>query len=396
MKRFISFLASMLVLCACDTHRNNYTVIISLDAFRWDYPESFDTPWLDTLATRGVSSTMLPSYPASTFPNHYTLATGLVPDHNGIVNNSFWDVENGVMYSMGDSLTRNNPDYYKGEPIWTTAERQGVRTANIYWVGSDIPVKGSFPSIYYKWEVPQRLTYPERADEVVRLLSLPEDERPRLVMCYFDEPDMTSHHFGPLSSEVGEMVHYLDSLVGVIYRGVEALPYRDKVNIIVTADHGMAELSPDRFVCMDDYLKEEWCEHVIGSNPTSIFSKPGCRDSILTALSGIEHISVWKKEDIPAELVYGSSDRIGDIIVAPDTGWQFAHTLRNAKGAHGYSPLDSDMQVAFVAAGPDFKHGFVNSDKFVNVDIYPLLAYLLGVKPEDTDGDFNRVKPLLR
>ena len=110
----------------------HYTVIVSLDAFRWDYPEMYDTPNLNQMAREGVKATMLPSYPASTFPNHYTLATGLVPDHNGIINNTFWDVKRHRQYSMGDPATRNNPDYYLGEPIWITAQKQGVKTGNIY------------------------------------------------------------------------------------------------------------------------------------------------------------------------------------------------------------------------------------------------------------------------
>lgn len=192
------------------------------------------------------------------------------------------------------------------------------------------------------------------------------------------------------------MVHYLDSLMGVMYKGFKALPYGDKINFIVTADHGMTEVSEDRFYCIDDYIKPEWVEHVAASNPTSIFSKPGCRDSILTALVGLEHLNVWKKEDVPAELNYGTSERLGDVIVAPDLGWQFDRKPRTIAACHGYFPQEPDMQVAFRACGPDFKQGFVNPDKFVNVDLYPLLAHLLGIKPEPTDGDFNRVKPLLK
>ena len=136
----LSFLFTLGCIAFAQTsgNRDNYTVIVSLDAFRWDYPQIHYTPCLDEMAREGVQAVMLPSYPASTFPNHYTLATGLVPDHNGIVNNTFWDVVNQRAYSMGDSLTRNNPSYYLGEPIWITAQKQGIKTGNVYWVGSDI------------------------------------------------------------------------------------------------------------------------------------------------------------------------------------------------------------------------------------------------------------------
>ena len=145
----------------------HYTVIVSLDAFRWDYPAMYDTPNLNQMAREGVKATMLPSYPASTFPNHYTLATGLVPDHNGIINNTFWDVKRRRQYSMGDPATRNNPDYYLGEPIWITAQKQGVKTGNVYWVGSDIAIKGGYPTYYREYAEKPRLTFEQRVDSTI-------------------------------------------------------------------------------------------------------------------------------------------------------------------------------------------------------------------------------------
>lgn len=373
----------------------NYTVIVSLDGFRWDYPQIHGTPCLDSIGRAGVRAVMLPSYPASTFPNHYTLATGLVPDHHGIVNNTFWDAKNNREYSMGDSLTRNNPDYYLGEPIWITAQKQGVKTGNVYWVGSDIAIKGGFPTYHKVWADTPRLTFGERVDEVIRLLSLPDEERPKLVMAYFEEPDHNGHVYGPKAEETKQVIAQLDSLMGSLWQRILALPIGDKVNLIVTSDHGMTEVSDERFVCVNDYVKPEWCHKVMGASPTSIFTKEGCRDSVLRALRGIEHIHVWKKEEVPAELVYGSSDRLGDVIVAPDLGWQFGTEPRHLNGAHGYFPQSPDMQVMFRACGPDFKSDY-EATTFVNVDIYTLLAHLLGVMPESTDGKWERVEDMLR
>lgn len=394
MKKIAFLISCALLACSC-AHQRNYTVIVSLDAFRWDYPDIFETPWLDSIARAGVKATMSPSYPSSTFPNHYTLATGLRPDHHGIVNSSFWDRDNDVMYSMGDSTSRNVASYYGGEPIWTTAQKQGLRTANLYWVGSDIPIKGVLPTSYRYWYDDPRLDYAGRMDETLRLLGLPENERPSLIMTYIDDPDMTTHEFGPESVEGGIMVHYLDSLVGVLYKGIKALPYGDRVNLIVTADHGMTDISDERFVGIGDYVRDEWVEKVVGTNPTSIFCKPGCRDSLLAVLKDVEHIQAWKKEEVPASLVYGSSPMLGDVIVAPDPMWQFAWTRRSAKGAHGFDPEFSDMQVAFRAAGPDFKKGYEKPDVFPNVDIYPLLARLLCIRPEPVDGCIDDVEDML-
>ena len=398
-RRILALCASALIaagICGCSSHRDNYTVVVSLDAFRWDYPDIYDTPWLDSIARAGVRAVMKPSFPSSTFPNHYTLATGLVPDHTGIVNSQFWDSVNQVMYSMGDKPTRNNPDYYAGEPIWTTAEKQGVKTGSIYWVGSDIPIKGTLPSYYRYWYDEPRLDFSERVDDALRLLSLPEDERPRLVMLYIDEPDATSHEFAPRSIETGIMVHYLDSLMGVLYKGIEALPYADKVNLIVTADHGMTDISDERFYKVDDYLKPEWCEHVVSSNPTSIFTSPGCQDSVLNALNSLEHLKAYRKGEVPAHLNYGTSPHLGDVIAIPDPGWQFASAPRHLLGAHGYDTEFPDMHVNFAACGPDFKTGYVMPEKFRNVCLYPLLAHLLGIKPEPVDGSLEEVECMLK
>lgn len=373
----------------------HYTVIVSLDGFRWDYPILYSTPNLDRMASDGVKATMLPSFPASTFPNHYTIATGLVPDHNGIINNTFWDVRNKRQYSMGDLETRNNPDYYLGEPIWITAQKQGVKTGNIYWVGSDIAIKKMYPTYYKKWGHKPRLTFEQRVDSTIALLQKSKADRPQLIMLYFEEPDGCGHHNGPHSRETGAVVHRMDSLIGMLRSKLESLPFGKDINLIVTSDHGMTEISQDRVVDMNKYLKPEWCKVVDGRTPTSIFTKSGCRDSVYNALKKVQHIHVWKKESIPAELNYGTSDRIGDIVVAPELGWQFTDVARSSKGAHGYFPEYSDMQVVFRAVGPDFKEGYV-SKKFVNVDIYSLLAHLLHIVPEKTDGKFERIRFILK
>lgn len=396
MKRALFLIVLALLSGACKSHDENITVIVSLDAFRWDYPQIYDTPCLDAIAAEGVSATMLPSFPASTFPNHYTLATGLVPDHNGIVNSSFWDKERDIMYSMGDKEIRSHAYYYNGEPIWVTAQKQGLKTGNVYWVGSDIDICGVLPTYYRKWYDTPRLSYEERVDDALRLLSLPEEERPRLVMVYFDDPDLTTHEFGPTSIEGGVMVHYLDSLMGVLHDGIKALPHGDKVNLIVTADHGMTDISDDRCILIQDVLNQEWCEHIIGTTPTNIYTKPEYRDSVINALKDIEHISVWKKEEVPAELAYGTNENVGDVVVLPDLGWQFTFRARGINGAHGYAPQNPDMQVAFRACGPDFKQGFEAPEKFINVDVYPLLAHLLGIVPEPVDGRLERVQQLLK
>ena len=399
--QLILFMLAVMV-ASCTKIRNNYTVIVSLDANRWDYPEMYDMPFFDSLATVGVKARMEPSYPASTFPNHYTMATGCVPDHNGILNNSFRDPETGEHYAMGDSATRYNPKYYLREPIWITAQRQGVKTANVYWVGSDIPHEGEFPTYYRDWNAKPHWNFEERVDEVVRLMSLPEEERPRLVMAYFDEPDYTGHVYGPHSEETAETVHYLDSLMHALYLRLKAGPSGDKLNFIIVSDHGMTEISNERFISWAEVLDQAWIEDIVGSSPTSIYAKAGCVDSIITAVAQVPHLHAWKHGEMPAELNYGTSDRLGDVIVAPDLGWQFSNRPKKGHGAHGYFPQDADMQVAVRAIGPDFKEGYEahpyadGEAAFKNIDLYPMLCHLLGVKPAPVDGDLKRIKQILR
>ena len=388
----VTFAITINSCCGEGQQKRNLTIVVSLDAFRWDYPTIYNTPWLDSIAANGVAATMVPSYPSSTIPNHFTLATGLVPDHHGIVNSQFWAPEKGELFSMGDSATRYNPYYFGGEPIWVTAKKQGVKSASIYWVGSDVAIQGLYPDYYLRWDNEPRLTYPQRVDEALRIAKLPESERPSLLMVYFDEPDWTTHHYGPIAQESEAVIEELDSLMGILYRGLKELDYG--VNLIVTSDHGMTEISDEKFISIEQTVNPDWVERIVSTNPTSIFCKEGCRDSLFNQLSKVKHISVWRKEEVPAHLNYGTSNHLGDIIVAPDLGWQFATTPRGLKGAHGYDINEPDMQIIFRACGPDFKRGYTLPHSFSNVDLYSILAELLKIEPAKTDGSLEKVQEL--
>ena len=388
----ITFAITINSCCGEGQQKRNLTIVVSLDAFRWDYPTIYNTPWLDSIAANGVAATMVPSYPSSTIPNHFTLATGLVPDHHGIVNSQFWAPEKGELFSKGDSATRYNPYYFGGEPIWVTAKKQGVKSASIYWVGSDVAIQGLYPDYYLRWDNEPRLTYPQRVDEALRIAKLPESERPSLLMVYFDEPDWTTHHYGPIAQESEAVIEELDSLMGILYRGLKELDYG--VNLIVTSDHGMTEISDEKFISIEQSVNPDWVERIVSTNPTSIFCKEGCRDSLFNQLSKVKHISVWRKEEVPAHLNYGTSNHLGDIIVAPDLGWQFATTPRGLNGAHGYDINEPDMQIIFRACGPDFKRGYTLPHSFSNVDLYSILAELLKIEPAKTDGSLEKVQEL--
>lgn len=373
----------------------HYTVIVSLDGCRWDYPMMYDTPFLDSLGSRGVSAVMRPSFPSKTFPNHYTLATGLVPDHHGIIANRFYDVASGRTYSISDKATSKDGSFYGGEPIWLTAKRQGVKVGVVYWPGSDVAIKGMYPDYYKDYAKKPLLTFPERLDEAERLLTLPDSVRPQLVMIYFNEPDHSGHSYGPASQQTRKAVEELDSLMCSLYKRLRALPCGQDINFIVTSDHGMASTSPERIIRLSEYLKPEWCERVMADLPTLIFPKKGHEDDIMNALKGVAHIRTWKKDEVPECFHYGTNRNIAPIVVMPDVGWVVSEDGRVIPGNHGFDPYNSELNVPFRAEGPDFKHGYVKTAMFDNTCIYPLLSRLLGIEPAPCDGNIGDVADML-
>jgi predicted AlkP superfamily pyrophosphatase or phosphodiesterase len=406
MKAFFRFLLAVLAagvsLVSCQGGEPHYTILISLDGSRWDYPDYYSMPFFDSLATVGVKARMEPSFPSSTFPNHYTMATGLVPDHNGLVNNTFWNPQTQHGYAINDAESRYDARYYLGEPIWQTAQKQGLKTGVIYWVGSDIDINGMYPTYYRRWDDQPHWSFEERCDEIVRLMSLPESERPRLVMGYFDEPDHQGHVHGPFAPETKAMAEQMDSLMHALYLRLMKLPYAQQINFIVAGDHGMTEISPERFIAWYDVVPEEWVERMSGNIPTSIWVKEGYVDSLYNRLSGVEHLSVWRHGEVPEELCYGTSDRLGQLIVNPDLGWQFNFAPSGNHGTHGFHCKETDMMVAVRAVGPDFKVAYEapftegEQSAFRNIDLYPLLCKLLGIKPAPVDGKLERIQNILR
>ncbi len=374
------FLLPLMALQSWAAGRDNYTVIISLDGLRWDYLDTYDVPFMNQLAREGVKAVMQPSFPSKTFPNHYTLATGLTPDHHGIIANTFWDREKGVEFSLGNKVTRADGRYYGGDPVWLTAKHQGVKTATVFWVGSDVAVQGEHPTYWRDYQTEQ-LDFEGRVDEIIRLLSLPEKDRPHLVMAYFEEPDRSGHNYGPMHRMTRRAMEDLDLLLSKLWARIQLLP-----------------VDPKRFVDIDDVLPKRWYERFCNDYPTLIYaSAPQYIDSIYNALQSVDHIRAWKRGELPAYLGYGTDKNMGDVVVLPDVGWLFADKpSKKQRGSHGFDHTAADMQVGFRAIGPDFKVGYEKPERFRNVCVYPLLCYLLGVTPSPNDGTLEEVRDLLK
>ena len=375
----------------------NYVVLVSMDAFRWDYPEIYDTPNLDKLARDGAKAgRLIPSFPTVTFPNHYTIATGLYPDHHGLVNNNFPAPDLGLFYRMGDNDAVMNPAFYGGEPIWVTAENQGILSATFFWVGSEAPVKGKHATYWKMYD--ESIAYEERIDTVVKWLSYSPEKRPGLVTLYFDEPDAIGHDFGPVSPQTEEVVERLDSLIGVLRLKLSELPHAKKINLIVLSDHGMSPVSPEKYVNLNEIVPERLIASISGGNPVyTINAVEGEKDSLLYYLRKGKGFKAYDKSELPTRLQYGSNPRIQDIVVIADSSWSIG-TRRNAsrnRGAHGYDNANSDMHAIFYAAGPVFKKEY-SFDQLNNVDIYNLICRILKITPAENDGDMNNIKHLLK
>jgi len=375
----------------------NYVLLVSFDAFRYDYPVIYNTPNMNILAKDGIKADrMISSFPTNTFPNHYSIATGLYPDHHGLVNNSFPAPDLGMFYRMGDRQAVENPAFYGGEPMWVTAQKQGLRAASFFWVGSEAPVGGMHPYYWKKYD--ESTGYGERIDTVMKWFSYSEERRPHLVTLYFDEPDATSHSFGPESEETKEVVESIDSLVGVIRGKIALLPFADRVNLIVLSDHGMASVSPEKYINLKSVVPERLIESISGGNPVYLINPAsGKADSVLLLINSTSGVKAWRKSELPEKWHYGTHPRIPEIVVVADSSWSIGTrpSASRSRGAHGYDNQNPELYSIFYAAGPAFKKNRTLHE-LNNVDVYNIVCKILKLKPAPNDGNPEILKKIIR
>ncbi|WP_290508556.1 ectonucleotide pyrophosphatase/phosphodiesterase [Alistipes sp.] len=364
-----------------------YVVILSMDAFRWDLADRARTPTLDSLRRAGCYAEIYPVFPSNTFPSHYSMATGLHPDRHGVVNNSFYDRTEGRTLSVFDARDVLTPGFWGGEPIWNTAERQGL-TAHIFmWPGSEVPVGGRQATVWTRYSA--RPSYRERADWVVEAMTRPEEEIPDLVMWYFEQPDAAMHAAGPASPQAVAQAERIDSALCHFFREIRRSPVFERINFIVTADHGMTELAPERCVNLYGLLDTAQVVRTVAGNPLGIEVREGYTDEALRLLRRTPHLRAWHRDRMPRRLRYGTRrDRLANLIVLPDAGWtlDYSPSARplGKRGAHGYDPRERDMHMVFYASGPAFRKGY-SQRSFQNHHIYLLLCRLLNIEPAPND-----------
>lgn len=393
---FFLFLLLFVVISGC-TQKKSYVVMLSLDGFRWDYTDSVPTPNLDYIAQNGVKAKSLKSsFPTKTFPNHYSLVTGLYPDHHGIVHNSFYDPVTDREYRIYDREAVEDGTFYGGEPLWVTAEKQQMISASYFWVGSEADIQGIRPTYWKKYD--EGFPFSTSIDTVIHWLQLPEEKRPQLVLFYNSEPDHVGHSFGPDDDRVKEKVVYLDSLVGDFLQKLKDISIADQVDFLLVSDHGMTGLTKEKTVYLSDYISTEWFERIEGYNPIYLLQpKPEFKSEAYAALKRMKHAGCWKKDSLPEKWNYGSNDRIPDLVLVAENGWQIRKNResKSLTGDHGYDNNFKDMHAIFYAIGPSFKENYVHPT-FENVELYNLVCHILNLQPAENDGKFENVKGLLK
>lgn len=370
-------------------------ILISFDGFRWDYLDKTDTPNLHALAASGVrAKSLIPIFPSMTFPNHYSIVTGLYAEHHGIVNNDMYDPRNGKRFAIRDDAATGAGEWWGGEPIWVTAEKQGQHAASMYWIGSSAEIAGKRPDFWFpfsKWTMRS-----EKVRTVLDWLDLPGDRRPTFITMYFPEPDSSGHSYGPDSDEVKKAVRDADGAMGELVAGLRARKLDDKVNLIVVSDHGMALIPPEQAIPLEKFLPPGKAEVAGSGSIVGLFPKPGVDPGeLVKAFANVPHVHAFRREELPPRFHYRDHPRIAPVQLLTDLGWYLTRGGKKpTTGAHGYDPELPEMQALFVAHGPAFRAGLV-LPSFENVHLYELMAHLLSLKPAPNDGNFEAVKGML-
>ncbi len=386
-------------------------ILISLDGFKPEYLEKYPAPTLSLLAKEGVRAKwMTPSFPSLTFPNHYAIATGLYPDHNGIVANNIYAPEFNETFSMSKKEEVQNGRWWLGEPIWVTAEKQGQRAGAFFFPGTEAEIAGKRPSIWKPFD--DNFPNFERVDTILSWLELPKAERPTMITLYFSDVDHGGHDAGPDSEDVKQAIARVDQSLSRLVDGLKARGIYDRVNLIIVSDHGMARVDPRNVVVLDDYYDANQAQQIgwniaWNSSMVHIFPKPGMEDAIYSSLKKAPHVTVYRKKEIPKRFHYGTSNRIGEIVVMAEEGWSINSRDRvrpvqpsadgsvKYRGAHGFDNQLESMRALFVAHGPAFKRTQV-VEPFANVDVYNVMTKILKLKPAPNDGNKATMKAVLR
>ena len=411
-------------------------VLVSFDGFRADYLDRpLALPAFARLEAAGVRArALVPSFPSKTFPNHWTLVTGLRPGHHGIVANTFWDPARAAAgqsseYRIRDTLAVRDASWYGGTPVWALAERAGMRTGTVFWPGSEAPVGGVRPS----HALPYDASLPDsaRVDTVAAWLALPPAERPRFVALYVSVTDDSGHAHGPDAPATDSAIVEADRTLGRLLDRLDAMPGGDAVDVVVVSDHGMEPIVPEHVVDLSRCPEHTTWEHARSGDPGPVFAMWTERQSAVAQASGtptsvsptpgtvlgalqrclapapvgaptnaLAHARAYARAATPARWAVRAQPRAGDVLVVADSGWTVAGNPPATAphgGTHGWDPAtDRAMRAIFLAAGPHVRaRGTIPAVD--NIHVAPFLGALLDLAwPAGAiDGDARVLAPLL-
>src|SRR6056297_11518 len=402
----ITVIACLPILYSCGSEQNRNTeepklLLISIDGFHPDYVDKYETPNIDLLAETGVlADYLVPVFPTKTFPNHYSIATGLYTENSGLIANNMYDAEMDEYYSLGNREAVQDARWYGGEPIWVTAEKQGVNTAPMFWPGSEAPIGGDHPTYWAPFN--QELPYSARVDSVIHWLTMDQDSAPGFITLYFSKVDTYGHRYGPKSDSVAAAVREVDEQIGYLIHELDRTGQRESLNMIIVSDHGMAEVSDERVILLDQIINLESME-VIDWNPVAMINpeKGVDSESVYEQLKSNEkNFRVYKKEDLPERYRFKNHPRVPEIILIADLGYSITTSERLAAygimgGAHGYDNEHQEMHSFFLANGSSFKQG-EQTPGFQNIHLYELMAHLLNLEPAPNDGSLDSLIHILQ
>ena len=373
-------------------------ILISLDGFRSDYLDKYQPPNLLSLARDGVRAEwMTPAFPSKTFPNHYTIVTGLYPQNNGIVENNVFDKGFNATLTMSNREEVQKGRWWLGEPIWVTAEKQGQTTAPYFWPGSETEIEGTRPTYWTPYD--GKVQNGARVDTVLSWLDLPVSVRPTFLTLYFSDVDNAGHDYSPDSDETRDAVITVDTDLRRLIDGLKMRGIFSQVNLIIVADHGMAKQDPKDTIILDELVDTNLAEKILwGGEIVGIFPNPGKETVIYETLKTKlpAHARIYRKGEMPARFHYTNSARIPPLLVLPDEGWTITTRARfderakerkpGMRGAHGYDNELPSMRAIFIAHGRAFKKGTV-IEPFENVQVYSMMTRILGLKAAPNDGN---------
>lgn len=377
-----------------------YVILISADGFRADFTELYEAKKLRALSKAGVRGKyMIPSYPSVTFPNHYSIVTGLYPAHHGLVDNSYIDVASGAFYNMGNKKMVAEGKWYGGTPLWVLAEQQKMISASFYWVGSEADIQGIKPTYHYIYN--DKIDIATRIKAVKDWLSLPEDKRPHFITFYFPDVDHDAHTYGPDDIRVKKSVQFVDSSINALQESLASLHL--PINYIFVSDHGMAKVDNVNTKPLPSSIDTAYFKVPWGDTQLHLYAKDKSKvESTYNALKKDTSVTVYTLDETPAYWHYKKADdkynRLGDLIVVPHFPKVFNLSKGKASlGKHGFDNHMPEMRASFMAWGPAFKKG-LTIDGFENVNIYPIVARILGLAydAKTIDGKFELLKPILK